>query len=38
MYSFDEIKKVDPEIADAIQAENDRQNSHIELIGKPAYQ
>ncbi len=32
MYSFDEIKKVDPEIADAIQAENDRQNSHIELI------
>ncbi len=32
MYSFDEIKKVDAEIADAIQAENDRQQSHIELI------
>ena len=32
MYSLDEVKKVDPEIADAIVAEQDRQNSHIELI------
>ena len=32
MYSFDEIKNVDIEVADAIQAEMDRQNSHIELI------
>ena len=32
MYSFDEIKKVDTEIADAITAEMERQNSHIELI------
>ena len=32
MYSFDEITKVDPEIAKAIQDEIGRQNSHIELI------
>ena len=32
MYSLDEIKKVDPEIADLIVAEEQRQNSHIELI------
>ena len=32
MYSFDEIKEADIEVADAIQAEMDRQNSHIELI------
>ena len=32
MYSFDEIKTADPEIADAIVAEMQRQNSHIELI------
>ncbi len=32
MYSFDEITKVDPEIAAAIQDEIGRQNSHIELI------
>ncbi|MCR5279021.1 MAG: serine hydroxymethyltransferase [Lachnospiraceae bacterium] len=32
MYSFDEIKNVDPEIADAITAEMNRQNDHIELI------
>ncbi len=32
MYSFDEIKNVDPEIADAIVAEQQRQNDHIELI------
>ncbi len=32
MYSFDEIKKVDPEIAQAIEDELQRQNSHIELI------
>ena len=32
MYSFDEIKKADSEIADAIQAEMERQNSHLELI------
>ncbi|MBR6004047.1 MAG: serine hydroxymethyltransferase [Lachnospiraceae bacterium] len=32
MYSFDEIKNVDPEIAEAITAEQKRQNDHIELI------
>jgi len=32
MYAFDEIKKADSEIADAIQAEMGRQNSHLELI------
>ncbi len=32
MYSFDEIKKEDPEIADAISNEMNRQNTHIELI------
>ena len=32
MYDFDEIKKVDSEIADAIKKEMERQNSHIELI------
>ncbi|MDO4473029.1 MAG: serine hydroxymethyltransferase [Eubacteriales bacterium] len=32
MYSFDEIKNVDVEIAEAIQSEMTRQNSHIELI------
>lgn len=32
MYAFDEIKKADSEIADAIQAEMERQNSHLELI------
>ena len=32
MYDFDEIKTTDPEIADTIQAEMERQNSHIELI------
>ena len=32
MFDFDEIKKVDPEIADAITAEWDRQKSNIELI------
>lgn len=32
MYSFDEIKQEDMEIAEAIQAEIARQNSHIELI------
>jgi glycine hydroxymethyltransferase len=32
MYTLDDIKSVDPEIADAITAEFDRQNSHIELI------
>ena len=32
MYSFDEIKNVDSEVADAIQGEMNRQNSHIELI------
>ena len=32
MYSFDEIKKVDPEVAQAILDEQARQNSHIELI------
>ncbi|MBO4997981.1 MAG: serine hydroxymethyltransferase [Lachnospira sp.] len=32
MYSYDEIKNVDPEIAQAISDEVERQNSHIELI------
>lgn len=32
MYSLDEVRKVDPEIADAIVAEQNRQNDHIELI------
>lgn len=32
MYSFDEIKAVDPEIAEAIVKEQNRQNNHIELI------
>ncbi len=32
MYDFEEIKKTDAEVADAIQAEMNRQNSHIELI------
>ena len=32
MYSFDEIKTVDPEIAEAIVKEQNRQNDHIELI------
>lgn len=32
MNTFDEMKQVDKEIADAIAAEADRQNSHIELI------
>ena len=32
MYSLDEVKKVDPEIACAIEEEMQRQNDHIELI------
>ena len=32
MYSLDEVKAVDPEIAQAIVDEQARQNSHIELI------
>ncbi|MEY8522931.1 serine hydroxymethyltransferase [Lachnospiraceae bacterium 38-10] len=32
MYSFDEIRAVDAEIADAIVAEQERQENHIELI------
>ncbi len=32
MYSLDEVKVVDPEIAQAIEDEFARQNSHIELI------
>jgi len=32
MYSFDEVKNADPEIAQAIVDEQNRQNSHIELI------
>lgn len=32
MYDFEEIVKTDPEVAQAIQTEMDRQNSHIELI------
>lgn len=32
MYSLDEVRMADPEIAQAIEAEQQRQNSHIELI------
>lgn len=32
MYSLEEVKMVDPEIADLIVKEQERQNSHIELI------
>lgn len=32
MYSLDEVRAVDPEIAQAIMDEQERQNSHIELI------
>ena len=32
MYSLDEVRNVDPEIAQAIVDEQQRQNSHIELI------
>ena len=32
MYDFDEIMTTDQEVADAIKAEMERQNSHIELI------
>ena len=32
MYSMDELRAVDPEIADLIDKEAERQNSHIELI------
>ena len=32
MYSIEEVRKVDPEIAAAIEQEVQRQNDHIELI------
>lgn len=32
MYSLEDIRNTDPEVADALRAEFDRQNSHIELI------
>ncbi len=32
MYSFDEVKSFDPELANAISLEIGRQNDHIELI------
>ena len=32
MYSLDEVRKVDPEITQAIEEEMQRQNDHIELI------
>ncbi len=32
MYTLDEVRNVDPQIADAIVEEQKRQNSHIELI------
>lgn len=32
MYTLEDIKKVDPEVAQAIVDEHERQNSHIELI------
>ena len=32
MYSIEEVRKVDPEIAEAIEREMQRQNDHLELI------
>ena len=32
MYSMEDLRKVDNEIADAISAEQQRQNDHVELI------
>ncbi|MCR5477390.1 MAG: serine hydroxymethyltransferase [Lachnospiraceae bacterium] len=32
MYALDEVKKIDPEVAQAIEDEQARQNSHLELI------
>ena len=32
MYSIDEVRRVDPEIAKCIEDEMKRQNEHIELI------
>ena len=32
MYSLDYVRKVDPEVAEAIENEQKRQNSHLELI------
>ena len=32
MFTFEEVQKVDPEVAAAIAQENDRQQSHLELI------
>ena len=32
MYSLDEVRKTDPEVAQAIVDEQERQNSHLELI------
>ncbi|MCP1101352.1 glycine hydroxymethyltransferase [Aequitasia blattaphilus] len=32
MYEFEELKKCDPEVADATMKEVERQNSHLELI------
>ena len=32
MYSIEEVRRVDPEIAEAIELEMARQNDHIELI------
>lgn len=32
MYSLEEVRKIDPLVAEAIEAEEQRQNSHIELI------
>ena len=37
MYSLDEVRNVDPEIAEAIVAEQNRQNDHIELIASVSY-
>ncbi len=34
MYTADDIRTVDPEIAAAIEAEFDRQNSHIGLSSR----
>ena len=31
MFTFEEVQKVDPEVAAAIAQENDRQQSHLEL-------
>ena len=37
MYSFDEVKNADPELAKAMEQETGRQNDHIELIASESF-